>query len=235
MHVRVPPPISRARVGGDGHRHLSASGSHGSTGDRRTDDARAVAHDLRAHLNSIRLLAQVVQTRESVLPRSAKALDAIVELSDLLLQLCRVIVDGAPADGPVRVDELVETVAASWRPTAPCAVDTDVEPSTVLASELDLRRILDNLISNACRAAGPDGNVQIRVERWGDRVGIVVADSGPGFDNTDPGLGLQIVHELVRHHGGRFTINAIKPGGTAATVTLPAAVSGASDGQEAPR
>jgi signal transduction histidine kinase len=100
-----------------------------------------------------------------------------------------------------------------------------------------LERVFENLVRNACDAAGPSGHVWIEVERLDRAVAITVSDDGPGmspaqsasvrpFVTTKPGglgLGLAIALKIVRLHGGKLELSNRRPRGLAVRVTLPAA------------
>jgi signal transduction histidine kinase len=98
-----------------------------------------------------------------------------------------------------------------------------------------LMQALINLLLNAAHATPRQGTVQISVERRPDKVGISIADTGPGipkeiadrifepFFTTKPpgegtGLGLAIVRSIVKAHGGEFTLES--HAGTIATLWL---------------
>jgi signal transduction histidine kinase len=91
-------------------------------------------------------------------------------------------------------------------------------------------RLAGVLLDNACRYAGPDGQVRIGVAAAGSRVTLTAEDSGPGipadlrsrlFDRfsraTEPGsgtgLGLAIGDSVVRSTGGRWEVGASPLGG----------------------
>ena len=91
-------------------------------------------------------------------------------------------------------------------------------------------RLTAVLVDNACRYAGPRGTVRIAVSMSGNRVSLVVDDSGPGiapeerpqlFDRfhraTDQGngagLGLAIADSVVRATGGEWSVGRADLGG----------------------
>jgi len=104
-----------------------------------------------------------------------------------------------------------------------------------------LEAMFDNLIDNAIRYACmvPRGSVRIACERSEDEIILCVRDNGPGFDpreaqavfepyvrldhrGDNTGLGLTIVRNAARAHGGRAWIETTPGEGTAAFVALPA-------------
>jgi signal transduction histidine kinase len=108
-----------------------------------------------------------------------------------------------------------------------------------------LTRVFANLISNALKYSSPDSNVEIRIERDeqpdGSYARIAVADSGPGILSADLphifeqfrrgsnvigrtsglGIGLAVVRDTVRHHGGHVQVQSQEGKGTTVVVTLP--------------
>ena len=112
---------------------------------------------------------------------------------------------------------------------------------------LAAERILQNLIDNALSVAPRGGHVWLRAAplRMPGRpagISISVTDDGPGFPpgttervferfyRADPsrtgggsGLGLSIVRELARAHGGEAWAENVAPHGARVTVLLPIA------------
>ncbi len=107
-----------------------------------------------------------------------------------------------------------------------------------IGSRAAIERALLNLIDNAAKAAPPDSQVEIRVEADGT---VLVCDRGPGFPDGEPelllqpfrrgptsrwqgaGLGLAIVAEAVRRHGGVPILRNRPGGGAEVGFKLPAA------------
>lgn len=102
-------------------------------------------------------------------------------------------------------------------------------------------RIMNNLLSNAFKYSRPGGTVTVSVAREGADAVIRVADNGIGIrdehkphiferfyqgrgsDNTftGNGIGLHIVQEYVRMHGGTVSVSDNTPTGCIFTVRIP--------------
>ncbi|ORA37116.1 sensor histidine kinase [Mycobacterium aquaticum] len=115
--------------------------------------------------------------------------------------------------------------------------DTQLPTDTVLSGQ-EMVTVVGNLIDNAMDACDRDDPwVEVTVSQNGDELLIRVADSGPGMDastfekamqrgySTKPGdtsghgLGLALVAQVARKHGG--TIRADVTYGSVVTVTVP--------------
>ena len=111
----------------------------------------------------------------------------------------------------------------------------------LLGDRTAIERILDNLVRNALAAARPGGHVWIEPATLADgHVQLAVRDDGPGIPQTalprlfqrffraDParsrngsGLGLTIVEQLARAHGGRAFAENLPHRGARVGVLLP--------------
>jgi signal transduction histidine kinase len=111
---------------------------------------------------------------------------------------------------------------------------------TINADVNRLRAVLDNFLENAFLHAGERGRVVIGFERTNGSVRIFVDDDGPGvpeefaqrvFDKffripgttkQGSGLGLSIVQDIVRAHGGEVGVERSPLGGARFWVAIPA-------------
>ncbi|UQN14869.1 sensor histidine kinase [Gulosibacter sp. ACHW.36C] len=116
------------------------------------------------------------------------------------------------------------------------------EQLTLNADKHRIAQVIDNLVSNAIKYGGDDGDVETRLTS--DQVGVTlqVLDHGPGMtadelatlftpfargkraiDSAQPGtgLGMSIVDRIVRAHGGTIQASSELGSGTTITVWLP--------------
>ena len=111
---------------------------------------------------------------------------------------------------------------------------------TPLVDAVLFRRIVENLLTNAFRYTPSGGAVSLQVSREGNRLQVVVTDSGIGIpEECQPrifeafyrcpnvevrrglGLGLSIVHDALTHLGGTIAIESSIGKGTIMRVEIP--------------
>jgi two-component system sensor histidine kinase BaeS len=143
----------------------------------------------------------------------------------------------------VAVGALVEETARLVAPqfaAAEVTLETHVEPVTVRGDELRLAQVVRNLLANALKFTPAGGHVEITLQPRGRFVELSVADTGVGITADDlprvfdrfwrgangratsgSGIGLAVVAELVRAHGGRVSVSSEPGSGTRFDVELP--------------
>ena len=212
--------------------------------------AADVAHELRTPVTTLTTSLSLLQKATDLSPRSEQAVALMsVELRRFtraledLLALGRL--DHATREGAnatVGAADLVrEALGSSGRDPALLAVGgVAAEAVRVTADAPQLRRALANLFDNADIHGG--GLVRCRVVTHGEVVDVQVEDHGPGIpsedrervferfaragsrkDGTGSGLGLSIVAQTVRNHGGSVWCSAADGGGALVTLRLPRA------------
>ncbi len=148
---------------------------------------------------------------------------------------------------PTRLDELVRGVVATLKPLAEdksLRVTWRVRPEELTASvDRDaLAVVFSNLIGNAIKYTPAGGRVAVDVRGGGGRpVDVAVSDSGigmtrqeqacvtAGFQRTELGrgtasgfgLGLKLVDDMVRRHGGSLSIASVPGKGSRFSFSLP--------------
>jgi signal transduction histidine kinase len=207
------------------------------------------AHELRSPLASLRLQLEVAQ-RVGPAKDWPGMLDEVLSDVDRLDQLVKDLLALARSDEaggvlrrrePVALDQLVTDVADDYL-DARVPVRSSTDAVSVDGDPEALRRVVVNLLDNAVRYARSQVSVDIAVNGNGTAE-LVIRDDGPGIpederervfdrfyrthesrsrDTGGTGLGLPIVRDVVRAHGGTVSLADNHPG-LRATVIFPVA------------
>jgi signal transduction histidine kinase len=149
---------------------------------------------------------------------------------------------------PVALGDEVATILATFAPlveSESARVEVGADDSIVaLADRASLRQIVLNLLDNALRYGPRGGTIAVSVARVDGWARLSVADEGPGIPVAErarvwrpyyriareenatrggTGLGLAVVHDAVRAHGGRATIHDAPNGGARFDIDFPLA------------
>ncbi len=206
-----------------------------------------VAHDLRtpltAMLSAATLLDQhldeISEPSRSIVRRISSDVRRLQRLVVGLLELSRLDAGQEPLQlEQLSVRDALHAAAAPWRSGLSVVIEAD-PGLAVEADRVRFRRVVANLITNACDHGG--GDVRIRARRCDGMVAIDVIDHGPGIDDADmrrifdrlykgdgsraeggSGLGLAIARESARLLGGEVTAANRPEGGACFTFTLRA-------------
>ncbi|MDQ1612289.1 MAG: hypothetical protein QOG00_2220, partial [Pyrinomonadaceae bacterium] len=215
-----------------------------------------LSHELRTPLTAVLGWTRLLGTGQLDETTHQRALETIernaqsqVQLIDDILDVSRIIRGKLRLN--VRTAELtpvIEAAVDSVRPAAEAKgirlhVVLDPHAGPVSGDPDRLQQVVWNLLSNAIKFTPKDGRVQIRLERAGSHLELIVSDTGQGieekflpyvfdrFRQADPsttrkhgglGLGLAIVRHLVELHGGTVTAESHGAGqGTTFKVSLP--------------
>ncbi|SCX57249.1 Signal transduction histidine kinase [Klenkia marina] len=185
------------------------------------------AHELRTPLAAVQASVETVLRtdpergrREELLAGAVRELQRSGRLVADLLDVARFDSGDPPTLHPRPTDLLELARASARRVGGPVEVTGDVVHAAVDPDRVG--QVLDNLVRNAVRAAGPSGHVWVDVAGEGTTALLVVTDDGPGvpadqreriFDRLvrldaarvrdgGAGLGLPIARALARAHGG---------------------------------
>jgi len=173
------------------------------------------SHELRTPLARIRMAIELQKggmdpERQASVLRDIAELDAMI---DEILLASRL--DALPTLETVEDVDLLGLAAEECARYEGVALDGD--PATLRGDPRLLRRMLRNLLENAVRHGRPP--VHVAIARRGKRVELSVTDAGPGVPEPDrerifepfvradrstagAGLGLSLVRQIARRHGG---------------------------------
>jgi signal transduction histidine kinase len=197
------------------------------------------SHELRSPLARIRMAAELMAEQaapaiQAELRRNVAELDQLI---DEVLLASRLDAAGAAMPSPEDVD--LTGILAEECARAGATLQADVhgmrgEPKL-------LRRMVRNLLENAVRY-GAGSAVEVRLAAAGDTaLRLDVCDGGPGIPESERervfepfyrvagasetaggvGLGLSLVRQIARHHGGEAHCLPNDAGGCCFRVTLP--------------
>lgn len=163
-----------------------------------------------------------------------------------LLELSTLEIKEALAMEPFDLAELVRSVAADFAPLAERAkilLQTEIPQHLEMRGDRDrIRRALINLFDNAVKYNREEGSLRCTVRQEKDGVRLSLYNTGQGIPASDltkvfeqfyrvdksratesggAGLGLAIVQEIVRLHGGTIAIDSRQGLWTQVDVSLP--------------
>lgn len=210
-----------------------------------TEMARRVAHEMKNPLTPLMLALRQARHAATkgepagleeplnVISQEAERLDAIARSFSQF---------GRLPEGPKSEIDLAEMLQELLRRDLPESVDgrLTVEGTVPrVEGQLDaLNRVFRNLLGNAVEALGgqTDGRIRVSIAQVGDAVEVTIADNGPGISTEDhervwgtdfttkrrgTGLGLALVRQTVRAHGGEVELRDVEEG-ACFLVRLPA-------------
>ena len=173
----------------------------------------------------------------------------VTEQNDKLNRMVKTLLDMSELqtvgrDDKIVLDAIVEEVLADLEPLAQeknIKLIGKCEDATMIGSDILIYRLVYNLVENAIKYNHPLGQVTITAYQRKKHVYLSVEDTGSGipkelrdrvfepFFRVDKsrsrelggvGLGLALVHEIVRVHDGSICIKSGKTGGTIFEVTF---------------
>lgn len=184
-----------------------------------------LCHDLRHPVAVIDALVAAVQIECDLPPQAQSRLQQISAEARRIAELCAEVISGSIAGRAplLRLDSVAAEVAVAAKVLCP-GVTVAAVPVVAAIDDVSARRIVWNLVDNAVRAAGPDGQVLVAVWSTETRVRLEVGDSGPGFGHGTKGavgLGLSIVQATAARFGGEVEVSESELGGALVAVLLP--------------
>ncbi len=216
-----------------------------------------VSHELRTPLSIARGYAELLDSGDlgelqpeqrepiAVITRRMRMLSKLMDDINAILE----VEVQAPRREMVFLADIVQALLADFGAAAKKAgldLIVDVAPnlSPVTGDPIHLRRVLDNLLSNALKFTPAGGHVAVRLDRENGGLVLEVADTGIGIpgDKLDRiferfyqidggtnrrfggvGLGLSLVKEIIQAHGGTISVESQPGEGSTFRVRLPAA------------
>jgi signal transduction histidine kinase len=218
---------------------------------------RIASHDLRNPLAAIAGLAEFLKEDSKNLNDGQREIvDCIEEAGKSVVSLLNELLDLSALDSgsfsltteSLNLCELIRNLVPLFKGEAErknIRLNFECEEKTMEMSldRQQIRRVVDNLISNGIKFTPSGGTVTVRVKSCLRGVLLEVDDTGPGIPEHEAGalfkefgktsnvptggekstgLGLSICHRIVEAHGGSIHFTNLPEGGARFSVTLPA-------------
>ena len=209
------------------------------------------AHELRTPLTLLQTQLELFSDEHpDILPESAAFLATLQDEVQRLSRLTHTLLDmsdlqSVPRDDVILLSPMIDEVFADLAPLAErngISFSREGEDVTVVGSDMLLCRMFFNLVENGVKYNHPGGMVKVDVQQRDGQAVIHVTDTGCGipqefwqsifqpFFRVDKslsrelggaGLGLPLVWEIARLHGGRVWVEKSNDSGSVLAVTLP--------------
>jgi two-component system, OmpR family, sensor kinase len=211
------------------------------------------SHELRTPVSIMRTAADVTLSQPArdeseyreALAAVSQQCGRLARLVDDMLVLARADAGGYPVmRTEIDLDAMVDGCVRELAPRAAAkqiTLKSRVEPLSVVADEILLRRMVGNLLTNAITYTPAGGAVDVVMAARAGAVSIRVSDTGPGipspdrervferFVRVDPargeggaGLGLAIARWIAEAHGGQVELLSSGASGSVFEATIPA-------------
>lgn len=218
-----------------------------SSRDRQRRLIADAGHELRTPLTSLRTNVEllVADERSRMLPEGARG-DILRDIAAQLGEFTTLVGDLVhlsredlvePHPEPIDLRDVINSAIARAKRRGPSLTfDVELNPLFLDGEPDSLERAITNLLDNAVKFSPPGGTVHVLLE--GDRLRI--SDQGPGISDEDlphvfdrfwrspsarnapgSGLGLSIVAQTIKAHGGWVKAGRSAEGGAEFIVRLP--------------
>jgi signal transduction histidine kinase len=205
----------------------------------------SASHELRTPLSRIRLGIELFKEKgdpkyKAELERDIAELDALIEEILLASRLDAKVPHGAPssAESGKETGEPIDLLALAAEECARYDCMAEGESVSVRGDPRLLRRLIRNLIENARRHGKPP--IRVQVQAQAALAVLSVSDAGEGIpeaerervfapfhrlgsDAAGAGLGLALVRQIARLHGGDASVAPSPEAASCLRVTLPRA------------
>ena len=208
------------------------------------------AHELRTPLALMQAQVELFSAEHpDVLPETADFLRLLREQTERMTQMTRTLLEmcglqAVPCTDHIELGPMIDEIFADLAPLAEKNnITLEREGDGVMTgSDTLIYRLLFNLTENAIKYNRPGGAVRLSVTPESEKLLIRVADTGRGipehfqrsvfqpFFRVDKsrsreyggvGLGLSLVWEIVKLHGGTVCVENSSEAGTTVAVSLP--------------
>jgi len=226
----------------------------------KSDFLTVMTHELRTPLTSILAFADIWETSNAYADDSDSAVavaeikqngQSMLRIVNNILEMARIHANQVSLDyDDVDMSDLIDAVGPSIgffskRRNIDLSMIVDADTPVVRIDYLKVRRIVENLVSNAVKYTRKGGSADLHISYSHENqiLTIVLSDTGVGIKDEDidiifdrfsqvnhsnnlrykgTGLGLSVVKELVEIMGGEISVSSEYQVGSTFVVTIPA-------------
>ncbi|HQZ18687.1 MAG TPA: HAMP domain-containing sensor histidine kinase [Vicinamibacteria bacterium] len=207
-----------------------------------------IVHEVRNSMGAIATQAKLAErsSDENCRLAATAIVDEVRVLQSVMNRFLDFIRTEKVQDEAFDLARLVERVTAREGSNHPARIDSEGVATAVRGDEDLLERAIENVVRNACQAAGESGRVLVRFGADPTHAFVMVEDDGPGIADIEKalrpfesaragglGLGLPLVLKILALHHGSLELGPGPSGkGTQAVCRWPKTVGGATSGNK---
>ncbi|WP_318344749.1 sensor histidine kinase [Flagellimonas baculiformis] len=209
-----------------------------------------IAHELNTPLANILGFTELLKESVEGNPKAEKDLDKIITntifsrevVKKLMFFACEMPQERTSLNIVPVIEDAIDLLRTTLRQNQiNCKLTTDKKEIVLKMDKIQLTQVLFNLIVNAIYFSPPQSTILVDVREKEGNVVLKISDEGSGipkdkaetifapFFTTKPvgegsGLGLSVVHGIVKSHQGTIAHSPNKPKGTIFTIKFPKTV-----------
>lgn len=205
-----------------------------------------VAHDLRAPLNNIEALSQMMLLEKGDDGETRMIYSSALQAKSIINDLIEAVRSSQPElqKETFELNPYLQKIIHKWESNTDRKIifSKGSEHLKLSANASKLERVIDNLISNALKFSTVDKEINVLASKVKNKALIKVKDNGIGIPSElqshifeqfskasrkglqgekSIGLGLHISHKIIEQHEGELFVNSIENEGTTFTIQLP--------------
>ncbi len=226
------------------------AGELGAAERMKNEFISSVSHELRTPLTAIKGWAETLRSGADPATEE-RGMDVIIRESERLSGLVEELLDFSRLQNGrmqlvcERMDILAELDEAVYLFTERARTEKkeliyeeNISLAPVYGDRNRLKQVFVNIIDNALKYTGEGGSVTVSSELTGERVQVIIADTGCGIPKEHlpnvkkkfykanqlvrgSGIGLAVADEIVSMHEGTLELESTEGEGTAVTISIP--------------
>ncbi len=211
----------------------------------------SVTHELKSPIAAIKLNLQTLEKHKLDESKKMQLVDRSVKEANRLNDLCNNILFASQIDSRqykatrelFSLSEMAEDTVAEYAARYPQRFEEDISTGCYVSGDkVMLQIMLSNLLENAIKYTPADKPVSIALRKDGYTATLRVVDLGAGIPDGEKkkifnkfyrvgneesrkakgtGLGLYLVHKVVKQHKGQIVVKDNEPSGAIFEITLP--------------